>query len=43
MLDKSAIYQISVKLFIEMEHHIVAHNSRGCLTDPTVNYGHIHI
>ena len=31
-----------MKLFIEVEHHIVAHNSRGCLTDTTVNYGHIH-
>jgi len=31
-----------VKLFIEVEHHIVAHNSRGCLIDTTVNYGHIH-
>ena len=31
-----------MKLFIEVEHHIVAHNSHGCLTDTTVNYGHIH-
>ena len=43
MLDKSAIYQLNVKLFTEMEHHIAAHSSRGCLTDLTVNYGHIHI
>ena len=43
MLNISAIYLINERRLIEMERHIVAHNSHGCLTDPRVNDDHIHI